>query len=86
MQDVIWRSGYSAIANILVAESLEALLLPERVIEFENDSPYVNLMLENSETEKRKVSLGISDGVNVQIIDGLQEGDKVLEATTDFKK
>jgi len=86
IKDVIWRSGYSAVANILVAEALDALLLPERVIEFENDSPYVNLMVDGMETEKRKVSLGISDGVNVQILDGLQEGDKVLETTTAIKK
>jgi HlyD family secretion protein len=80
MKEITWRSGYSAVANILVSEALETLLLPERVIEFENDSPYVNVMTGRGvETEKRKVTLGISDGVKVQILDGVKEGDRVLE-------
>ncbi|MFI4954934.1 MAG: hypothetical protein ACHP9Y_03385, partial [Gammaproteobacteria bacterium] len=76
--DVVLRSGYSAIAYILVDEAQDTLLLPERVIEFDNNKAFVQLQ-KDGKIERTPVTLGISDGVNVQILEGVQEGDKVVE-------
>lgn len=78
-KDVILRSGYSAIAYILIDEAHDVLFLPERVIEFAEGQTFVQLMQEG-EIKRTPVTLGISDGVNVAITSGVKEGDKVVES------
>jgi HlyD family secretion protein len=77
-QDVTLRSGYSAVAYILVGEAKDVLLLPERVIEFSDDETFVQLQKGNK-AERTAVKLGLSDGVNVEILEGLKEGDKIVD-------
>lgn len=40
---------------------------------------YVVLDPETGETEERQVTLGLSDGINVEVIDGLEEGEIVMQ-------
>lgn len=40
---------------------------------------YVVVDPETGETEERSVTLGLSDGINVEVIDGLQEGELVMQ-------
>lgn len=47
-------------------------------IEFKNDnSAYVNIK-EDNQIEEKKIELGITDGVNVEIKSGLEVGDKIF--------
>ena len=41
------------------------------------DKPYVEVSVGDQVFERREVEIGISDGINVEIISGLTEADKV---------
>lgn len=78
------RAGYSANAEIVIAEKEDALLLPERVVSFEEglDKPFVRLPPESRGGPPRRlpIVIGLSDGLSVEILSGLSEGQAVLEA------
>lgn len=74
------RSGYSANAEIVLAEAKHALCIPESALEFEGDKTYVYIIKGQGEEktyEKREVTTGLSDGVNIEIKKGLSAKDKV---------
>ncbi len=85
------RSGYSANAEIVLAEVSKALTIPESAIEFSGDSTFVYLVkgTEKDKTyERTLVETGLSDGVNIEIKKGLTTKDKVRgpEIIADDKK
>lgn len=74
------RSGYSANAEIVLSKAIKVLTLPESAIEFSGDSTFVYIVKGNDkqkEYEKRAVTTGLSDGVNIEIKKGLTTKDKV---------
>lgn len=78
--NIILRSGYSATAHIKVGEVRNVLILPTRVLQFVGDQAYVLVVpASGKKVEKREVIIGLSDGINVEIKQGLKLGDKVLE-------
>ena len=70
------RSGYSANAEIVLQQALGVLSIPESAIQFDGDDTFVYLS-ENGEYTRRDVKTGLSDGVNIEIKEGLSEGEKV---------
>lgn len=80
-QDVVLRAGYSANADVVIREKTDIVLIPERLVIFEDDHTFVELPGEGPEAEPRKVAveLGLSDGLNVEIVSGLAEGDQVVQ-------
>lgn len=90
------RAGYSANATIVIGEKTNVLAIKEAHVQFddETDEPYVEIETGDQEFEVREVELGISDGINVEILSGLTEKDKVkvwnitepLKKKTDDKK
>ena len=73
------RAGYSANATIVIGEKNNVLAVKEALIQFdqETEETFVELELGDQDFERRVVELGISDGIMVEIIDGLTEKDKV---------
>ena len=74
------RSGYSANAEIILAQVEKALTIPESAIEFSGDSTFVYIIKgtgAKKEYERRAVTTGLSDGVNIEIKKGLTAKDKV---------
>ncbi len=74
------RSGYSANAQIVLAEALHVLTVPESAIHFEGNNTYVYLVQgkgKNKTYQRRNVKVGLSDGVNIQIKSGLTINDRV---------
>ncbi len=79
-EGAVLRAGYSANADVIVRRAVDVLVLPERVVEFRGDSVLVRLPAGAGEKpEERPLTLGMSDGISVEVKDGLQLGDKVLE-------
>jgi len=74
----VLRAGYSATANIKVQERKDVLLLPERLVTFSNGDRSVEVK-QGEEIVKREVKTGLSDSLNVEITNGLEEGEKVVE-------
>lgn len=73
------RAGYSANANIIIQKKENVLMIPERVVTFRNDSAIVKLALGAGKEEQRVIKTGLSDAINVEVLDGLKEGDEVFE-------
>ena len=79
------RSGYSANAEIVLAEAMQVLSVPESAIEFIGDSTFVYVAKENGgkelkgedKYERQKVTTGLSDGVNIEIKSGLTSKQRV---------
>jgi len=63
---------------IIVAEKEDALLVPATSIMRRKQDTFVKLAKEDDSTEERLVQTGITDYVNTEVVDGLQEGDAVV--------
>ena len=75
--DILYQD-MTAEVTFLTEESAEVLYIPERAIVQDGDKNYVIVKDENGNREKREVTIGISDGVNTEIKEGLSEGETVL--------
>ena len=74
------RSGYSANAEIVLAKASKVLSIPESAIEFSGDSTFVYVVKGSGEKktyDRRAVTTGLSDGVNIEIKKGISVKDKV---------
>lgn len=72
------RSGYSANAEIVLAESQEVLSVPESAIEFSGDSTFVYVVRGDGDKKnyvRTHVVTGLSDGVKIEIKKGISEKD-----------
>ena len=80
-EGVLLRAGYSANADIIVRRVDEVVALPERVLVFRNDSTFVRLPASSpeQEPEERPIQIGMSDGISVEVVSGLDSGDVVLD-------
>ncbi|HKJ31405.1 MAG TPA: efflux RND transporter periplasmic adaptor subunit [Balneolales bacterium] len=77
--NVLLRAGYSANAEITVTKHDDVLTIPERLVSFSGDTARVELALNNGKTEERIIKTGLSDAMNIEVKDGLKNGDKVVE-------
>jgi HlyD family secretion protein len=77
--NVTIRSGYSANAEIVLDEVNDAITIPESSLEFSVDSVYVYILADSVKHTfiRKQVVTGISDGVNIEIKEGLNVNDKV---------
>ena len=74
------RSGYSANAEIVLAEAKNVLAVPESAIEFDGNDTYVYVIKGEGDKqtyERRKVQTGISDGINIEIRSGVKQNERV---------
>ena len=74
------RSGYSANAEIVLSRAANVLTVPESAIEFSDDSTFVYVLVgktDKPQYERRAVTTGLSDGVNIEIKKGLTAKDRV---------
>ncbi len=71
------RSGYSANADIVLDERKNVMVIPEKLLQFTGDSVFVEVEIQPQHFIKRSIKTGISDGINIQILDGLTLKDKI---------
>ena len=81
--DIILRAGYSSTADLIIREKSDILLIPERLVLFEEDGAkaFVELPPTTQEGEPEKVAIvaGLSDGLNIEVVEGLKEGDEIVQ-------
>ena len=75
------KIGMSVIADIIINERNNVLLVPDRAISQDSQGDPIVKVMANEEIEERSVVLGISDGFDTEIVDGLNEGDIVVVET-----
>lgn len=77
--DATLRAGFSANANIIIAQRDSVLSIPERVVTFRNDSAFVEISTGPETTEEVYIKTGLSDAIQIEVLEGLEEGQEVLE-------
>lgn len=77
--EIFIRAGYSANASLVLEKKDDILVIPEALLQFDNktDKPFVEVATGDQQFERKDVEIGISDGVNVEIVSGLTEADEV---------
>ena len=75
------RAGYSANASIVLEKKDDILVIPEALLQFDKKTskPYVEISVGDQKFERKDIEIGISDGVNVEIISGLTEEDEIKQ-------
>ena len=73
------RAGYSANAIMSIGQKENILCINESLLQFNRitDKPFVEIQNENGLFITKEVEVGISDGINVEILKGVKEGDKI---------
>ena len=74
---VFLRAGYSASADIILAKKSQVLSLMERDVIFEGDSMFVELRTGDQTYEKIQVQTGLSDGIFIEVIHGIDSTKEV---------
>ena len=71
------RDGMSATAEIIGERRENVLLVPNRAIQGSWDEPWVEVVV-GEEIERREVVLGLTDGIDSEVLSGLKEGEMVV--------
>ncbi|WP_217557247.1 efflux RND transporter periplasmic adaptor subunit [Vibrio metschnikovii] len=79
-EDITLRSGFSATAHIILEKVENVVTVPERALRFQGNQAEV-LIADDSEHgfTAQPVTLGLSDGINVQIISGLENQQTIID-------
>ena len=79
--DVTIRSGYSANASIVLGTARDVLSCDETAISFEDGKPYVYVLTSSPDDtahqqfERRAVTIGLSDGLSIELKSGVKSGE-----------
>jgi len=84
------RAGYSANADIVLDERKQVLAIREALVQYDKgagptgsgsgsavDRPYVEVETSPQTFVRRDVKLGLSDGIKVEVLSGVSQGDKI---------
>lgn len=71
------RAGYSANADIVLARVDSVLAIKESLLQFDEGKPYVEIQVGEQVFERRDVTTGLSDGIMVEILDGIGPDDEI---------
>ncbi|MBL4625415.1 MAG: HlyD family efflux transporter periplasmic adaptor subunit, partial [Flavobacteriales bacterium] len=71
------RAGYSANADIVLDKRENVLAIREGLLQFAADSVYVEIETGNQEFEKVLIETGLSDGINIEVLSGIDADTKI---------
>ena len=77
--EYVVRAGYSANASIVANKKEDVLAISEALLQYDSKTkkPYVEIETSSQKFERKNVKLGISDGVNAELISGVSKTDKI---------
>jgi len=71
------RAGYSANADIVLDKRDSVLVVEESLLTFSHDSAFVEVQTVPDTFEKRYIKTGLSDGINIEVLEGVEIEDKI---------
>jgi len=74
--DLPLRLGMSATIQVPLFRKEDVVIVPTMAVQQDGEGFFV-ILVEGTRTERRRVRVGISDGINVEILEGLESGDVV---------
>ncbi len=73
------RAGYSANASIITDKRDSVVAISEALLQYDKETkkPYVEVAVAEQEFERRDIELGLTDGVNAEVLSGVTDEDKI---------
>jgi HlyD family secretion protein len=73
------RAGLSANASIILAKVEDALSIKEALVQFDpkTQQPFVEVETGDQQFDRQEIEMGVSDGINVQVLKGVSKDDKI---------
>ena len=73
------RAGYSANASIITERRDSVLAISEALLQYDlkTKEAYIEVEIGEQEFERREIELGLSDGINAEILSGVTKDDKI---------
>ncbi|MDN3494174.1 efflux RND transporter periplasmic adaptor subunit [Winogradskyella bathintestinalis] len=73
------RAGLSANASIILDKAENVLAIKEALVQYDKETkkPYVEVEVGDQEFNRKDIELGISDGIFVEVKNGIAKGDKI---------
>ena len=77
--EYVIRAGYSANASIVTQRKVDITAISESLLQYDSKTknPYVEIETSDQKFERKDVKLGISDGINAELIEGVSKTDKI---------
>ena len=72
-RDLLANSGQTRADSVMV--------ISESLLKFDDDTAYVEIETGEQQFKKRIIETGLSDGINIQVLSGLNEEDKIKKAS-----
>ena len=72
-ESVFVRAGYSSNASLVIDRRDDIMVIPEALLQFDRrtQAPYVEIETGNQKFERKDIEIGLSDGINVEVLSGL---------------
>jgi len=71
------RDGMTATAEVIIERRDDVLFIPNRALHGTWENPWV-LVLVDEQVEEREITLGLTNGIDTEVLSGLEEGEKVV--------
>jgi len=78
-ENVFIRANYSANADIVLDKREDVLAIQESWLQFDDDGTFVEVETGDQDFEARRVETGLSDGIVIEVLDGLTEEDRIKD-------
>jgi HlyD family secretion protein len=82
---VVLRANYSANADIILERHEQVLAIDEGAVHYEEGKPYVEVEIEPNRFERRSVKLGLSDGLFVEVVSGVEKEARIKKQEPEAK-
>lgn len=76
------RAGYSANAEIVLERRDQVLAISESLLKFDGDTTYVEVEVAPGQFERRDLKVGVSDGIHIEVKDGVDASTKIKQPET----
>jgi HlyD family secretion protein len=84
--DVLVRANYSANADIVLDRRDSVLAINESLLQFQDGKNYVEVEVSPQKFERREIQTGLSDGIQIEVVSGITESDKIKGQPAPTKK
>jgi HlyD family secretion protein len=76
-EGVLIRANYSANADIVLDRRDSVLAINESLLSFDKEKAFVEVEVAPQKFERREIQTGLSDGIQIEVVSGLSETDKI---------
>jgi HlyD family secretion protein len=78
------RANYSANADIVLDQRQGVLSIDEGLLQFDGEQAFVEVEIGDQQFERRDIEVGLSDGIQIEVLSGLAEEDWIKQPNPDL--